>query len=74
VHGEPHLLPLRLTTMTPPLPSALYPIFRGVTECSDGSFQVTREYGYGVLEISELDDELPQDALLAQELDLLWPN
>jgi hypothetical protein len=60
--------------MTPYLPSALYPIFRGLTECSDGSLQVTREYVYGVLEISGLDEDLPQDALLAQELDLLWPN
>jgi hypothetical protein len=60
--------------MSPPLPSALYPIFRGLTPGDDGSLHVTREYLYGVLEISRLDEDLPQDVLLAEELALLSPN
>ncbi|HEV3229800.1 MAG TPA: hypothetical protein VGY97_10015 [Solirubrobacteraceae bacterium] len=60
--------------MLPSLPAGLYPIFRGVTDGADGSLHATREYLYGVLEISRLDEDLPQDALLAQELALLSPN
>ena len=60
--------------MIPSLPTSLYPVFRGVTATADGSLCVTREYFHGVLEISALDREIPQDALLAADLALFCSN
>jgi len=60
--------------MIPSLPLALYPVFRGVVPDEEGELCVTREQLHGVLEISRIDEHVPQDELLAESLRMFSLN